>query len=58
VIDEDGMPLGGAAVRFDNVGGGSSGRYESPVELTVESDADGRFQADSITARGRDDLGP
>ncbi|WP_406694276.1 carboxypeptidase-like regulatory domain-containing protein [Singulisphaera sp. Ch08] len=48
VVDEAGKPLEGAEVRLGNVQAESGGRYESPLESTVRTDAEGRFRAEQI----------
>jgi hypothetical protein len=48
VTDENGQPLADVSVRLDNVQPMSGGRYESPLEYTFKTDAEGRFQADAV----------
>ena len=42
------MPLEGVYVRFDNVQPESGGRYESPLEYSFKTDAEGRFRAEQV----------
>ena len=48
VTDEAGKPLEGADVRLGNVQPESGGRYDSPLEYTVKTDAEGRFRAEQV----------
>ena len=48
VTDEDGKPLADVDVRLDNVQPASGGRYESPLEYTFKTDAEGRFRAEQV----------
>jgi hypothetical protein len=48
VTDEAGHPLAGVQVRFGNVVAEPGGRYESPLDYSFITDADGRFQADEV----------
>ena len=48
VTDEAGKPLEGVDVRLDNVQPESGGRYESPLEYTFKTDAEGRFRAEQV----------
>ena len=50
IIDEDGKPLADVVVRLDNVQPESGGRYESPLEYTSKTDAEGRFRAERVPA--------
>jgi hypothetical protein len=48
VTDEGGQPLPDVVVRLDNVQPESGGRYQSPLEYTFKTDAEGRFRADQV----------
>ena len=48
ITDEAGKPLADVDVRLDNVQPESGGRYESPLEYTVKTDAEGRFRAEQV----------
>jgi hypothetical protein len=48
VTDEAGKPLEGVDVRLGNVQPASGGRYQSPVEPTAKTDAEGRFRLDQV----------
>jgi hypothetical protein len=48
VTDGAGRPLADVEVRLNNVVGEAGGRYESPDELLVKTDADGRFRAEPL----------
>lgn len=48
ITDEAGAPLADVAVRLGDVRPESGGRYESPLESTFKTDADGRFRADRV----------
>ena len=37
-------------MRLDNVQPASGGRYESPLEYTFKTDAEGRFRAEQVPA--------
>jgi hypothetical protein len=50
VTDQAGKPLPEVTVRFDNVQSESGGRYESPLEYTFKTDAEGRFRAEHVPA--------
>jgi hypothetical protein len=48
VSDEEGKPLAGVQVRLGDVVAKVGGRYESPDEYTVTTDAAGRFHFDQV----------
>jgi hypothetical protein len=48
ITDDAGMPLEGVDVRFDNVQPESGGRYESTLDYTFKTDADGCFRAERL----------
>ena len=48
VTDDAGKPLADVDVRLDNVQPESGGRYESPLEYTFKTDAEGRFRAEQV----------
>jgi hypothetical protein len=48
VTDGAGKPLEGVDVRLDNVQPESGGRYQSPLEYAVKTDAEGRFRAEQV----------
>jgi hypothetical protein len=48
ITDDDGKPLEGVDVRLDNVEPETGGRYESPLEYTFKTDAEGRFRAEQV----------
>jgi hypothetical protein len=48
VTDDADRPLEGVDVRLDNVQPESGGRYESSLEYTVKTDAEGRFRAEQV----------
>ena len=48
ITDDAGTPLAGVDVRLDNVQPESGGRYESALDYTVKTDADGRFRAEQV----------
>jgi hypothetical protein len=48
ITDDVGTPLEGVDVRLDNVQPESGARYESPLEYTVKTDAEGRFRAEQV----------
>jgi hypothetical protein len=48
VTDESEQPLADVDVRLVNLESGAGGRYESPHEYTLKTDADGRFQAEGL----------
>jgi hypothetical protein len=48
IIDDRGQPLGDVDVRFHDVMPEAGGRYESPLEYTCRTGADGRFQATQL----------
>ncbi len=50
IIDEDGKPLADVEVRLADVQPESGGRYETPLEYSFKTDAEGRFRADQIPA--------
>jgi hypothetical protein len=48
VTDEDGEPLKDVTVQIHNVASAAGGRYESPGDYSMKTDADGRFRSDQI----------
>jgi len=48
VTDEGGKPLADAQVRIGDVAPEGAGRYESPSEYKINTDADGRFHFDQV----------
>jgi Carboxypeptidase regulatory-like domain len=50
VTDEAGTPLADVEVSLGNVEPASGGRYESPVEYTARTDAEGRFRIEGLPA--------
>lgn len=48
VTDDEGKPLADVEVRFANVATKHIGRYESPSEDKIATDADGRFRAENL----------
>jgi hypothetical protein len=50
IVDDAGAPLPDVTVRFDDVQPESGGRYESSVEFTCQTDAQGRFRSDQVPA--------
>ncbi|HVJ80760.1 MAG TPA: carboxypeptidase-like regulatory domain-containing protein, partial [Planctomycetia bacterium] len=45
-----GKPLPGVTVRFGDVSPVTGGRYDSPSDADIKTDADGRFRADRLPA--------
>jgi hypothetical protein len=50
VTDDAGKPLAEVSVRLGDVQPESGGQYDSPLEYTFKTDADGRFRADPVPA--------
>jgi hypothetical protein len=50
VTDDAGQPVAEVEVRLQNVASDAGGRYESPDEYVLKTDADGRFHADRVPA--------
>jgi hypothetical protein len=48
IMDDAKRPLAGVEVRLDNVVAGKQGRYESSVDYTCKTDADGRFKMEIV----------
>jgi hypothetical protein len=48
ITGEDGNPLADVEVRFQDVVSDPGGRYESPLEYTVKTDAEGNFRSEQI----------
>jgi hypothetical protein len=48
ITEDAGKPLEGVDVRLDNVQPEFGGRYESPLEYTFKTDAEGRFRAGQV----------
>jgi hypothetical protein len=48
ITDEAGTPLEGVDVRLDDVQPESGGRYESPLEYTFNTDAEGLLRAEQV----------
>jgi hypothetical protein len=50
ITDEAGRPLEGVDVRLDNVQPVSGGRYKTPDDYKIKTDAEGRFRAEQVPA--------
>jgi hypothetical protein len=48
VVDNAKRPIADVEVRLDNVVAGKLGRYESSIDYTCKTDADGRFRLDNV----------